>query len=246
MTTEAFRPIANTPPSSLPRKVKFFGRMILDYQVLTVYQDLHRELAHVHGDVLDVGCGYSPYKFLLEGKPVRYFGIDVQADDTFGDVESVVPFDGMHIPFPDDHFDFVICTEVLEHVSHFQELVDELHRVMKVGSRAFVTVPWSARYHFIPYDFFRYTPSSLGTIFGQFRDVTISPRGTDISVIASKVAVLWFRNLVPQKRWKFLFTPLWLLASPLLLVVTCIGHIATYAKLGSTDDPLGYTITASK
>jgi hypothetical protein len=76
--------------------------------------------------------------------------------------------------------------------------------------------------------------------------VTISPRGTDISVIASKVAVLWFRNLVPHKRWKFLFTPLWLLASPLLLVVTCIGHIATYAKLGSTDDPLGYTITASK
>lgn len=247
LTIESFRPVSNTPPTTAVGKVKFYGRMLFDLQVLTVYRDLRKHLPGFRGNVLDVGCGQSPYHFLLRDESTHYVGIDISDADKFDYENSdIVPFDGEHIPFPDGHFDAVICTEVLEHVSNFQGLVDEIHRVMRDGGGAIITVPWSARFHYIPYDFFRYTPSSLGTMFAGFREATITPRGTDISVIASKLVVLWFRNLLPADRRKRGLVPLWILASPLLGLVLAIAHVCTIRGKGSSDDPLGYTIVVTK
>ena len=247
MRTESFRPVSNTPPTTLAGKAKFYGRMFVDLQVWTVYRDLRRELPHFRGEVLDVGCGQSPYRYLLDPRTTNYVGIDIADADRFDYVnDEIVPFDGEHIPFPDDHFDAVLCTEVLEHVAHFQGLVDEIHRVLKRGGKAVFTVPWSARYHYVPYDFFRYTPSSLSTMFSHFETATITPRGTDIAAIASKLVVLWSRNLLPSERWRFVFVPLWILASPVLILALLIAYVCTVASIGSTDDPLGYTIVVSK
>jgi SAM-dependent methyltransferase len=228
-------------------KIKFYGRMLFDLQVWTVYRDLKENLPRYRGDVLDVGCGQSPYRFLLDRRSTRYVGIDISDADKFDYLNSeIVPFDGEHIPFPDDHFDAVICTEVLEHVSNFQGLVDEIYRVMKDGAEAIVTVPWSARFHYVPYDFFRYTPSSLEDMFSRFKEVTITARGTDISVIGSKVVVLWFRNIFPVDRRKRAFIPFWILTSPVMGLVLAVAHACTMKKTGSTDDPLGYTIVVIK
>jgi SAM-dependent methyltransferase len=246
-TAESFRPISNTPPSGILGSAKFYGRMLPDLQVWSVFRDVKRLMRHVHGDVLDVGCGMSPYRFLVDHKGARYVGIDILETDGFGVANhAVVPFDGERIPFSDDHFDIVLCTEVLEHVQNFQVLVDEIRRVMKPGARALFTVPWSARYHYIPYDFYRYTPSSLADIFSAYSDVTITPRGTDVAVIGSKVVVLWFRNLLPATRWRLVFTPLWALATPLVVAALLIAHLCILWPIGSVDDPLGYTITAGK
>jgi ubiquinone/menaquinone biosynthesis C-methylase UbiE len=245
--TESFRPVPNTPPTTVRGKVKFFGRMLLDLQVWTVYRDLQRYLPGLRGDVLDVGCGQSPYRFLLNRKMTRYVGIDIMDAEKFDYINpEIVPFDGEEIPFPDASFDAAICTEVLEHVAHFQELVDEIYRVMKDGGTAIITVPWSARFHYVPHDYFRYTPSSLRTIFANFREVDIAPRGTDISVIGSKLVVLWFRNVFPSDRRKMAMVPLWLLASPLLGLAVAIAHACILTGTGSSDDPLGYTIRVTK
>jgi len=244
---EGLRPVTNTPPTGFAGKAKFYGRMALDLQVWTVYRDLRRFLPGVRGRVLDVGCGQSPYRFLLDPASTEYVGVDILDADKFDyDNPEIVPFDGEHLPFPDDHFDAVICTEVLEHVLHFQNLVDEMYRVMRNGAEAIVTVPWSARYHYVPYDFYRYTPSSLRTMFTEFQTCTIAPRGTDISVIASKLVVLWFRNLLPSRRAQLLFVPLWVATGPLLAIAVVIARICTLAGAGSTDDPLGYTIWVRK
>jgi SAM-dependent methyltransferase len=247
VSTESFRPLPNTPPSSFSGKTRFYGRMLLDLQVWTVYRELRRHLPKYRGDVLDVGCGQSPYRFLLDEQATGYTGIDIFDAEKFDyDNPEIVAFDGEHIPFPDESFDAVICTEVLEHASNYQQLVDEIHRVMKDGAEAIVTVPWSARFHYIPYDFFRYTPSSLGTMFAGFATSSITPRGTDISVIGSKLAILWFRNAFPAQRRKYVWAPLWLLASPLFLFVVAVAHICTWFGVGSSDDPLGYTIVVTK
>jgi len=247
LKTESFRPVRNSPPTTPAGKVKFYGRMLLDLQVLTVYRDLRRDLPRFRGRILDVGCGESPYRFLLDQMTTEYVGIDVVDAHNFDYENSeTVPFDGEHIPFPECSFDAVICTEVLEHVSHFQVLVDEIHRVLREGGEAIVTVPWSARNHYIPHDFFRYTPVSLSTIFAAFGRVTISPRGTDISAIGSKIVVLWIRNLLPSRRRSLVLVPFWLLVSPLLGLFVAIAHICTRTGTGSTDDPLGYTIRVTK
>jgi SAM-dependent methyltransferase len=247
LKTESFRPVSNTPPTTVGGKMKFYGRMLVDLQVLTVYRDLRRQLPRFRGEVLDVGCGQSPYRYLLDPRSTHYVGIDILDADRFDYAnDEIVPFDGEHIPFPEGHFDAIFCTEVLEHVAHFQELVDEIHRVLKRGGVAVFTVPWSARYHYVPYDFFRYTPSSLDTIFERFENTAITPRGTDVSAIGSKLVVLWSRNLVPSQRWKLIFVPFWILTSPILVAALIVAHVCTLATIGSTDDPLGYTIVTSK
>src|SRR5262249_2086777 len=149
------------------------------------------------------------------------------------------PFNGEDIPFGDDKFNAVICTEVMEHVANCQKLTDEMYRVMKKGAKAVITIPWSARYHYIPWDYFIYTPSSLKTIFSTLSAVEIYPRGTDIAAIASKVIVLFFRNLIPAQAWRWIFVPVWILLSPILMLTLLIAHIALIFNLGAEEDPLG-------
>jgi SAM-dependent methyltransferase len=221
--------------------------MLLDLQILTIYRDIAKVLPGFKGDVLDVGCGQSPYKFLLNPSETKYYGIDIVDADKFDyNNPDITPFNGEDIPFGDEKFSGVICTEVLEHVQHYQKLVDEIHRCMKKGGVAAVTIPWSARYHYAPHDYFRYTPSSLKTMFGKFSEVSITPRGSDISNIANKVIVIWFRNLLPAQAWKWVLVPFWVLFSPLLGLVVLKAHISLLLNWGSQDDPLGYTVIAKK
>ena len=244
---EGFRPYSNTPPDSFSGKVKFYGRMVLDLQILTIYRHLKKTIPQFKGNVLDVGCGQSPYKFLLNSSQTQYSGIDIVDAEKFDYKNSeIIPFNGEDIPFSNDHFDGLICTEVLEHVYNHQKLINEMFRVMKPGADGIITIPWSARYHYIPYDFFRYTPSSLKKMFSQFSKAEIINRGSDISNIVNKAIVLWFRNLLPSKLWKFIFTPIWIALLPLLGILVLTAHISLWLNLGSDEDPLGYTIILKK
>ncbi len=245
--TEQFQPISNTPPQGFAGKIKFYGRMFLDLQILTIFKDVRRQLPAYRGNVLDIGCGQSPYKFLLDPGATKYFGIDIIEAKDFGyDNSDITSFDGKNIPFEDQLFDAVICTEVLEHVQDFQYLIDEIHRVSKKNAAILVTIPWSARYHYIPYDYFRYTPSSLKTMFSKFAEVRIMPRGTDLSVIGSKMIVLFFRGFFPDRPWKIIFLPIFILGLPLLTLAVLVAHLSIIFGLGSADDPLGYTIIIKK
>jgi len=245
--SETFRPVPNLPPTSLWRKIRFYGRMTLDLQILTIYRDISKTLRSFTGNVLDVGCGHSPYRFLLDASRTTYYGIDVkEAGDFEYHNPDVTIFNGKDIPFADDLFDAVICTEVLEHVWDYQKLINEIRRALKPNGIAAITIPWSARYHYIPHDFFRYTPSSLRTMFQEFSEVTIANRGTDIVSIANKVVVLWFSNLFPSKRGKVVFVPLWVALSPILIINLLVAHLSLLLEWGSENDPLGYTIIARK
>jgi hypothetical protein len=244
---ERFQPISNTPPVGFRGKLKFYGRMFLDLQILTIYTDVKKHLPAMKGNVLDIGCGQSPYRFLLDDKKTKYFGIDIAQADSFGyNNPDITPFDGKNIPFKNEMFDAVICTEVLEHVQDFQYLIDEMYRTTAKNASAIVTIPWSARYHYIPYDYFRYTPSSLKTMFGKFSEVKITPRGTDFSVVGSKIIVIFFRGFFPPQKWKYLFLPFYIIGLPILIMAMIVAHLAILFKIGSNDDPLGYTIVLKK
>lgn len=244
---ENFRPVKNTAPSSLIGKIIFFGRMLLDFQILTIFRDLKKTVPGFRGDVLDVGCGQSPYRFLLNPEKTNYFGIDIVDAEKFDYAnKEITPFNGKDIPFPDEKFDCLICTEVLEHVFEFEGLIAEMRRVLKTNGIGIITIPWSARYHYIPYDFFRYTRSSLEKMFAEFSFVQIKPRGSDIPVIANKLIVLWIRNLLPKKLLYYFFLPLWILSLPLLFLFVTVAHLCLLLDIGSKDDPLGFTITVEK
>lgn len=247
MSKEGFQPISNIGPYGFANSIRFYGRLVADFQTLTVLPHLRKVLPFFKGEVLDVGCGQSPYKFLLNKDQAKYYGIDITEADRFNYHNSdVTYFNGQDIPFGDEKFDGLICTEVLEHVEGYQRLIDEMHRVMKTGATGIITIPWSARYHYIPWDFFRFTPSSLKTMFSNFSEARITNRGTDVTVIANKVIVMFIRNLMPVVAWKWILVPIWLLLTPILALVILMGHCSLWFGLGTDEDPLGYTIVVKK
>jgi len=128
--------------------------------VLTVDLD-HFDLA-AGQRVLDVGCGEGRHTlaaYLKRG--VVALGVDLgfvdlqTARDRISDMEAYGPEgevaflqgDATCLPFPNHHFDRVICSEVLEHIPNFIAVLEEINRVLKPGGRLCISVPraWPER-----------------------------------------------------------------------------------------------------
>jgi SAM-dependent methyltransferase len=106
--------------------------------------------------VLDVGCGLRPYEHFFVKS--QYLGIDVETSGRKpGDKLPDQFYDGVRIPFGNDEFDAIICTQVLEHCVDLNAIVSDFRRVLKADGRLFVTVPFIWGEHEPPYDFRRFT-----------------------------------------------------------------------------------------
>ncbi|GGK71575.1 methyltransferase [Sphaerisporangium melleum] len=108
--------------------------------------------------VLDLGCGGGRHAFevLRRGAHVVAFDQDAAelegvasmfaAMDKAGEVPpeataETVTGDALAMPFPDASFDRVIAAEVLEHIPDDMAAMREIHRVLKPGGQAAITVP---------------------------------------------------------------------------------------------------------
>ena len=70
--------------------------------------------------------------------------------------------DDIHdLQFADGTFDIVVCNAILEHVEDPQRAIRELRRVLKIGGRIWVEVPFLFPYHPAPEDYWRVTLSGL-------------------------------------------------------------------------------------
>lgn len=246
-TKENFKPITNDPPVDLVSKIKFSLRLILDFQTLTLYKDLKKFLKNKKGNLLDIGCGNSPYEHLVN-KDCKYIGMDIENQSDFNyNNDKISHFNGNDIPMKDESIDYFICTEVIEHVFDPKKLISEMDRILRNNGSGLISIPWSARYHYIPYDFYRYTPAALNILFKDFKKVEIKPRGTDITVICSKIIVSIMGTFRNCKGLNLIFIPFVILLSiPIILLCLIIGHLSIIFNLGSKNDPLGYTIYLSK
>lgn len=246
MLTEQFQPIPLRFGTSRLSRISLRARCVVDLQLGTIWTFLGPQLAKLSGELLDVGCGEMPYRSFLP-PAVRYTGIDVPQANAFAmrGSEDVVAFDGRAIPFPDASFDIVLCTEVLEHAAEPQTLIAEIERVLKPGGKLIATVPFSARVHYAPYDFHRFSKYALQHMLRSFREVHIEERGNDIAVISNKLIVVALRLAKPSRHlvWRcLLLLPL----LPLAFTFLILAHLTMAFDLGSKDDSLGYAFTATK
>lgn len=251
--TEQFKPRSHHAPDSPLRKLIFRFRMLLDFQLLTIYRHLSAHMPNFSGKVIDIGCGNSPFKHLLQPTQTQYIGIDVAEAINFDyHNPEIIVFDGENLPFESESISHFICTEVIEHIPNPEKLISEMHRVLPSGGTGIVTLPWSARFHFIPYDYHRYTPSMLAILFSAFSEVKVVARGSDINALVSKLIVYFFGQVFnwPMRIWSVLGIPFKLLflcmLAPILAVFVLWAHLALIFGWGSDADPLGYTIYLKK
>ena len=245
---EEFKPIPVRRPVGLLGHLSFQLRMWVDLQLLTCQRFLAPRLAVLNGALLDVGCGEMPFRSLLPSG-VTYTGIDVPAAELFGMGRNfdIVYFDGKTIPFADASFDSVLCTEVLEHAEDPASLIAEMLRVLRPGGTLLATVPFSARVHHTPYDFYRFTPFRLETLFSDFTHFELEERGDDLAVIANKLVVVAARLARPRPYVALLCRlPILVLLSPLVLIALVVAHLSLLWGWGSRMDPLGYGVRAVK
>ncbi|OFY66936.1 MAG: hypothetical protein A3H98_01515 [Bacteroidetes bacterium RIFCSPLOWO2_02_FULL_36_8] len=246
LMNEIFRPLNHVSPVGFINSIRFYSRIFFDFQVKTIYDSLKLFLRNKKGRILDLGCGDGPYEHLINKKG-EYIGADINNSDKFNYMKkNILIINEYKIPLPDLSVDYIICTEVLEHIQEPLLSIKEMNRVLVNGGELFLTVPWSARYHYIPHDYFRYSPSMLRKLFYGFSDCKIIPRGTDLLVIISKIMVIYLRNLIPRKFLGTINSMLALCVTPLILLLVFIGYIVLYLNLGSDNDPLGYTVIAKK
>ncbi|MCA0431445.1 MAG: class I SAM-dependent methyltransferase [Bacteroidetes bacterium] len=116
------------------------------------------------GKLLDFGCGSKPYKSLF--KVDEYIGIDFENEGHPHDEEQIdIFYDRGPLPFEDKKFDYLLCTEVFEHMFDLDEKLQEFNRVLKTGGLMFVTCPFVWNEHEVPYDYARYTRFALNDKF---------------------------------------------------------------------------------
>jgi SAM-dependent methyltransferase len=113
------------------------------------------------GKMLDFGCGHKPYKSVFHNVS-EYIGVDFENEGHGHEKENIdVFYDGNSLPFPDEHFDCAICTEVLEHVPNADSTLTLLKRVLKKNAPVIITVPFVWPEHEMPFDFRRFTMTGL-------------------------------------------------------------------------------------
>lgn len=84
--------------------------------------------------------------------------------------------------FGDDHYDFVILDEVLEHVRKPWKAIDSIYRILKPGGYLISSSPFMIAEHKCPLDYWRFTKDGLGVLLEEFEEVQLHSWGNRKSV----------------------------------------------------------------
>jgi SAM-dependent methyltransferase len=108
------------------------------------------------GRVLDYGCADVPYRHLFAAD------VDFVAADLPGNPHATLELNpDSTVPVPDESFDAVLSTQVLEHVVDPELHLSEGFRVLRPGGRMLLSTHGTFSYHPDPVDYWRWTCAGL-------------------------------------------------------------------------------------
>jgi ubiquinone/menaquinone biosynthesis C-methylase UbiE len=134
--------------------------------------------------VLDGGCGYGIQSMILAERGINVYSLDLEKKriefieakkNEYPKISHIKTKIGSltdKIPYEDESFDVVICSEVIEHIKNDRTAITELSRVLRKGGKLIITVPACSRNNKIHYKKFGherpgYTLESLKEILGE-------------------------------------------------------------------------------
>ena len=181
---------------------KNFNPKIYNTVYLTRKKLLEGIQKHAHllkGKMLDFGCGSKPYRSLFTVD--EYIGLDFEGQGHSHANEQIDFFyDGKTFPFADNSFDCALSSEVFEHVFNLEEIVPEIHRVLKKGGIILITCPFAISEHEQPNDYARYTSFAIKHLMEKngFEIVAYEKLGNSIDTITQLRLGYYAINFYPK------------------------------------------------
>jgi len=146
-------------------------------------QFLHRHATNER--VLDIGSGGSSYG--------RYFPnrltIDIDPNrhpDIVGDAHA--------LPFKDEEFGTILCTEVLEHLREPHIAIGEMWRVLKRGGTLILSTRFVYPLHDAPHDYWRFTKYGLRELFREWDVIEIVEEAGTFSTVGVLLQRIAFQS----------------------------------------------------
>jgi SAM-dependent methyltransferase len=230
----------------------------VDLEKDSLERSLRSAAPYAKGTLIDVGCGDKPYEPIFAPYVDRHLGFEYEKtySDSLNAKKSKADFvsSGETLPFANEEFDTVLCTQVLEHAENPWLLFSELARVLRRGGALILTVPFSFRQHAEPFDFYRFTNHALRSLCGAngLEVAELRPRGGFWSVVGQKVASHLAVNLarvgvfgyekettVRPRYWTLPFV------LPAIVVAATAGRTLDRVAFNPADT-LGYLLVARK
>jgi SAM-dependent methyltransferase len=101
--------------------------------------------------VLEVGTGAGGFSQMIAGNCKEFTGLEYDAGaceltrSRLQGRAAVFQGDARAMPFPSCSFSAVVCLEVLEHLENYRRALGEIHRCLRPGGRAIISVPYRRR-----------------------------------------------------------------------------------------------------
>jgi SAM-dependent methyltransferase len=164
-----------------------------------------------NSSVLDYGCGDRPYRQLLPLE-CHYQGADLP-----GNAKADINIDpNGKVPIADGSCDFVLSTQVLEHVTDPATYLDECRRVLKPGGKLLLTTHGLMFYHPHPLDLWRWTAKGL--------KMTVERAGLRVAEVEGVMGLtptaIWLVMFFAQARLPWGFRHLFVVLSNLFILLS--------------------------
>jgi len=166
--------------------------------------------------ILDIGCGYSPFKGIIPHK--KYIGIDF--DKKASDADIALDCNIKNLPFQKEQFDVVIISETLEHLLEIEHVLSEVRRVLKRNGLLFISTPFMFCEHGGPYDNYRFTRHYYNNKFPDFIKLHVKTSNNFLSA----PFVVW-NQLLEHLPISILRIPFIMLNNVMILLLELTGKI---------------------
>ena len=109
-----------------------------------------------------------------------------------------VACDSVLLPFPDNTFDAVICSELLEHLPEYEQLLSEIARVLRGNGLLYATMPNSLQSVWRP---LRGTCRLIDDVEGHLRRPSLSDFVNDLAAFGFRLRRYQYRGFAMTALW---------------------------------------------
>lgn len=187
--------------NAVERTPEFYRNPRIDSSIYlhfsTLSEDIKKYAKYARGDLLDIGSGLTPYRPFFKNVK-RYVRMD--KFDYMGIKPDIIG-DALSVPVKNNSFDSVFSSQVLEHVTNPQKMIDEVHRILKKDGTCILTTHMAQVIHGEPHDYFRFTEYGLKELFKNFKYIEVKPNG------GSLLAIFQFFNFGLEEKLPIISKP---------------------------------------